>query len=122
MLGNRQARHDRLERMLLDSGTTVGVVVNLVLQPVDGPELHRVSVRVEQVVDAERGAPAGGERILSFEIQLSEAVSVYLPGGRRSVGARRSSLGRRPTRKMSSRVRAPTEMTLSIEPSGSGSE
>src|SRR5271163_4958020 len=64
LLGDRETRHDGLERMFVDIGSPVRVSTNLVLQPIDIPELGRGCVGVEQIVDAERSAPARREGIV----------------------------------------------------------
>src|SRR5271168_470917 len=63
LFGDRKTRHEGLDRMFVDIRSTVRVGADLVLQPIDIPELGRCCVGVEQIVDAERGAPARWQRI-----------------------------------------------------------
>jgi len=59
--GYREARHEGLEGMLVDICPPVRVAADLGMQPIDIPELGRGRVGIEQIVDAQSGAPARRE-------------------------------------------------------------
>ncbi len=73
--------------MFMDIGAAVRVGADLGLQPIDIPEFGRRRMGVEQIVDAERGAPARRESIVRIEIQLPEALAVDLTESGRRIGA-----------------------------------
>src|SRR5580692_2119561 len=85
--GDRQSCHDGFERMLVNIGSSIRVRANLVLQPVDIPKLRRSRMRVQEIVDAECGAPAGGERVMRIDVHLSESFAIDLAQRGRSIGA-----------------------------------
>ena len=88
LFGNSKARHDGFERMFMDIGPTVRVGADLVLQSIDIPEFGRGRVGIEEIVDAERDAPARWQRTMNVEVQLAEALPIDLPERRRRVNAR----------------------------------
>ncbi len=67
--------------MFVDIGDTGS---RLSLQPTDIPELSRVCMGVENIIDAERGAPARRQRVIHVEVHLPEALAVDL--GKRGFG------------------------------------
>ena len=54
LLCHREARHDGLQRVEMNIGSTIGVRSDLILQSINVPKLCRIRMDVQEIVDPDR--------------------------------------------------------------------
>ena len=72
----------------MDASSTIRIGINFILQSIDVPKFRRRRMAVEQIVDAEPGAPPCRKCITCIKVHFSEALAVDLAERNGGIGAR----------------------------------